>query len=392
MDNRPRSSSNRYYRPELDVLRFVAFFLVFLNHSLPDGPDSRIAGLLGSRAQLFYDAVTTCSFGLSLFFTLSAFLICELLLREKNASGAVAVKHFYLRRILRIWPLYYFGIAIGVLTALLPGGESSSIGRLGWFAIFLGAWDVARTGWLNNAMAPLWSISVEEQFYLIAPWIVKFATRKMLIAFSAAVIVLSNCRLFFLGRELAANHRVWANSLVQFECFAAGILLSILLGGRLPKLAAWQRLALIAISLGCWWYAIHGLHTQFDSDKDNPGSWPLIAGYALAALGSVTMLVAFLGTSAKMPRWAVYLGRISYGLYVFHGLALMAVFALFPVGGPYRALLYIMKLGSTLALTALLAAISYRYLESPFLRLKKRYAVIASGDAQTDSDGVAHSS
>lgn len=392
MDSRPRASVDRYYRPELDVLRFVAFLLVFFNHSLPDGPDRRIEGLLRNRAGLFYDAVTACSFGLSLFFTLSAFLICELLLREKSATGDVTVKQFYLRRILRIWPLYYLGLLLAIIAAWLPGGEPTSISRLGWFAVFLGAWHVARTGWLNNPMAPLWSISVEEQFYLVAPWVVKYAKPKLLFAFCATIVVLSNCRLFFLGRALASNHRIWADSLVQFECFAAGILLSLLLGGRLPRLATWQRLALIAVSLWCWFYAIHNLRAQFGSETAYPASWRLMAGYALAALGSVMMLVAFLGTALKMPAGAVYLGRISYGLYVFHGLVLMAIFQVFPVGGPYRALLFILKLTSALAVTALLATISYRYFEWPFLKLKRRYSVIPSADEVTKPEMITQSS
>jgi peptidoglycan/LPS O-acetylase OafA/YrhL len=78
---------------------------------------------------------------------------------------------------------------------------------------------------------------------------------------------------------------------------------------------------LMAGSLSCWFYACYGLHTRF-AGLENPGSWPLIGGYALASLGCVLMLLAFLGISPRLlPGWAIFLGRISYGLYVYHRFA-----------------------------------------------------------------------
>jgi peptidoglycan/LPS O-acetylase OafA/YrhL len=181
-----------------------------------------------------------CDFGLSLFFTLSAFLICELLLREREATGTVGVKQFYIRRILRIWPLYYLGVALGVGAAFLPGAEPGSAIKMGWFAIFMGAWFCATHGALLNPANVLWSISVEEQFYLFAPWIIKYFSRKLLYAFCLAIILVANATLFYLGRVGALNFAIWFNSPVQFECFAGGILLCLVLRGRLPRFAIWK--------------------------------------------------------------------------------------------------------------------------------------------------------
>ena len=111
---------------------------MFFYHTLPTSQDPRVSHFLRGFAPAFDAFSDACGFGLSLFFTLSAFLICELLLRERGVAGTVGVKNFYIRRILRIWPLYYLGVALGVGTAFLPGGDHATAIKLGWFAVFMG--------------------------------------------------------------------------------------------------------------------------------------------------------------------------------------------------------------------------------------------------------------
>src|SRR5579863_4606045 len=91
------AAGQRFYLPELDVLRFFAFLAVFLFHAPP----------LGHRGHSFVDDLATIGiFGVDLFFALSAYLITRLLLREREATGRIDIKSFYIRRLLRIWPLY----------------------------------------------------------------------------------------------------------------------------------------------------------------------------------------------------------------------------------------------------------------------------------------------
>jgi peptidoglycan/LPS O-acetylase OafA/YrhL len=390
-----KAVAGRFYRPELDVVRFVAFLLVFLSHTLPSSSDPRVAHILRGFVPAFDSFTYACNFGLSLFFTLSAFLICELLLREREAVGTVEVKQFYIRRILRIWPLYYFGLALGLAFMFLPGGRTDQIAYLGWFAIFMGAWRIATQHLFDSPAVPLWSISVEEQFYLFAPWVVKYLNRKSLYGFCAALLLGANTWLYSLGRESANDRLIWFNSFVQYECFAGGILLCLVLRGRLPRLAVWQRLALLAFSFYCMFYACYGLHCRFgDPGKWNPGSWPLMlmGGYALAALGCVLLLVAFLGVTPKLlPGWAIYLGRISFGLYVFHEFATYATDHLVihylsthmnPLIKSLEGPIFLLNYGLTFGLTVLMAALSYRYFETPFLKMKKRHSVIESQPIQ----------
>jgi peptidoglycan/LPS O-acetylase OafA/YrhL len=374
-----KTIAGRYYRPELDVVRFLAFAFVFLHHTVPTDPDPRIAHILGSAAPILYASARACRFGLDLFFTLSAFLICELLIRERETTGTVGVKQFYIRRILRIWPLYYLGVALGVVFAFLPGCHPSDLIRMAWFAIFMGSWMAVFHGWIANPAGPLWSVSVEEQFYVFAPWIVKYFNRKWFYGFCCLMLLVSNTTLYYLGKVSAADHRIWANAFVQFESFAAGILLCLILRGRLPRIAAWKRLLLLAGTWVCWFFACFGLNTYFIGNH-NPGSWQLIGGYALASLGSVMLLVAFLGMNPKLlPGWVIYLGRISYGLYVYHEFAMyiinhLLIGHLAAITGP----VLLLKAGSEFGLTVLMAALSYRYFETPFLKMKKRHAVIES--------------
>src|SRR6478752_213765 len=115
-------NSERFYRPELDVLRFFAFLGVFIFHTAPRTMDfydsARYPHWLSS---LLIPTFGAGAYGVDLFFALSAYLITNLLLRERSATGALDLRGFYLRRILRIWPLYLAFVAFAaVFAALVP--------------------------------------------------------------------------------------------------------------------------------------------------------------------------------------------------------------------------------------------------------------------------------
>jgi peptidoglycan/LPS O-acetylase OafA/YrhL len=102
-----QTASTRFYRPELDALRFFAFLAVLVHH----GPSSTGIFNLASHAG---------GFGLSMFFLLSAYLITELLFREREQTGTIAWRLFFTRRALRIWPLYYAALAAAFFIARIP--------------------------------------------------------------------------------------------------------------------------------------------------------------------------------------------------------------------------------------------------------------------------------
>ena len=123
--------ATQFHRPELDTLRFGAFFLVFLHHALPHGSAEYPFG--GPTAQAFAALARAGALGVDLFFALSAYLLTGLLLREHAATGTLDIRAFYARRILRIWPLYYFALFVlaPAMAYLRPGGRAARAVR-GW--------------------------------------------------------------------------------------------------------------------------------------------------------------------------------------------------------------------------------------------------------------------
>jgi peptidoglycan/LPS O-acetylase OafA/YrhL len=144
----------RFYVPELDSLRFFAFFGVFLCHLTHEMGYGDVLSNIGG-------------FGVDLFFTLSAYLITELLMREKERFGRLDVGAFYVRRILRIWPLYF-----GFLAAYFVASGIFPVLQIDWryfafFLVFLGNFALATIGLAPGlAIVRLWSVCVEEQFYI----------------------------------------------------------------------------------------------------------------------------------------------------------------------------------------------------------------------------------
>ena len=241
-----RSPNVRFFHPELDVLRFFAFFLVFLHHSLPHDPAFYTAMGTGPLLASFLAALGAAgALGVILFFLLSAYLITELLIRERARFGRVNLKDFYIRRILRIWPLYFSFLALAwAIQWLVPGQH------IGWraglaFALFAGNWWVVFVGFPSSIIFHLWFISLQEQFYLFWPATMrKLSTRGLLIA-PAVLLAIANLTRWYLAVHHTWESKMWANTFVQLDGIALGIILAVLLAGRAPRLAPLLRAALL---------------------------------------------------------------------------------------------------------------------------------------------------
>src|SRR6202789_3606958 len=184
------SSQRRFYQPELDGLRFYAFLGVFVCHTLPVH-ETFYRGLHMPLPWLWVPLVLSGSAGVDLFFALSAFLITSLLLRERQETGGISLRSFYIRRILRIWPLYFLLIALGVVLAHTSADQNLPWYYVAGYLLFLGNWVQAVFGGPNSICFPLWTVSIEEQFYLVWPLAAKMLKRRGMIIAAVITILLA---------------------------------------------------------------------------------------------------------------------------------------------------------------------------------------------------------
>jgi peptidoglycan/LPS O-acetylase OafA/YrhL len=355
----------RFYRPELDVLRFGAFLLVFIHHGFPLTAAEYVGwGVPQTLAALLAAGARAGALGVDLFFALSAYLITELLLREKRSRGSFDIRAFYVRRILRIWPLYYFALLVllPLLAFVMP---SDTMPRNFWraFLFFAGNWACAWWNAYPSALALLWSVSIEEQFYLVWPWLMRlFGSRMPLIA-GAMLGVATITRVFLLAHH-ASHAGIWTNTLARMDPIAGGALLALLLHGNTPKHTLRSRVL---------WIASGGMALWIAGSVLTDPTWMWIVTFPLAAAGCVAILYGSFAPDAGHTRLLIYLGKISYGLYVFHVAAIRLVQRMAGPSFIGPAVLLI-----AFALTVAAASLSYRYLESPFLRWKNRFERVAT--------------
>jgi peptidoglycan/LPS O-acetylase OafA/YrhL len=364
-----RSGVDTFYRPGLDILRALAFLAVFVAHGLLWELDKPSATGAIARAG---------EFGVCLFFFLSSYLITELLLREKRDSGTVWIRAFYIRRILRIWPLYFAMIGAGWFCGLFSPSHHLSLAWGASLMLLFTNWYTVGHGYPPGFLFPLWSISLEEQFYLVWPGLAKYLSPRGLFTIATLLMTASYLTLaLLLQQHQTVDPAIWVNSLIQFQFFALGTMTAIIVRGRVLNLPKALRMALFVAGLLCLRAAQAAV---FVNDPRMAHDFVHIAPrYLIALAGCLCFFLSFL--QVKAGGWHkpfIYLGKISYGLYVFHvlwlGLArhLLGRFMSSPMA------LQTAAMSLALPATVLTAMLSYRYLESPFLRVKKRFTVVLS--------------
>jgi peptidoglycan/LPS O-acetylase OafA/YrhL len=286
-----RSAHERFYHPELDVLRFSAFFLIFIHHSIPHDPAfyARL-GVAPMLSAVLCALGSAGAFGVELFFLLSAYLVTELRIRERALRGQVDLKSFYIRRLLRIWPLYLFFLAFAwALQWIVPGQH------IGWraglaFLLLAGNWWVVFVGFPSSVIFPLWFISLQEQFYLFWPATMrKLSARGMLIV-SVLMLVVASLTRWYLALRHTWESRLWANTFVQLDAIALGIILAVLLAGRAPRLAPLHRAALYLGGFTC--FLLAGSYFVIKGDPLTVSR--VLLGYPVAAIGAVALFLATL--------------------------------------------------------------------------------------------------
>lgn len=347
--------------PHLDAVRAVAVLAVVLRHFAPAAtPAAERLVYLGSL-------------GVPLFFCLSGFLVTGILLdaraRAEQAGaplGGVWLR-FFARRALRIFPLYY-AVLLAAWCVDVPGVRAT----VGWHATYLSNVLVALTGvWLGPS-SPLWSLAVEEQFYLFWPGVVLFSGRRALpwvlaaFAFAGPLFRLLTPTIGFVDPDLAGVVLLPG----AFDTLALGGLAA---WGVREAPAATARLAVPALGVGgaamvAW--AVAHVAGMFDGT-------PFWARSVQAVAFTGLVLVAARGFRGGLARVAelrpvVHLGKVSYGVYVLH---LLLVPALIGIGYDERGAWW--RLAVVFPLTWALAALSMRWFEGPLNELKRYVPYLA---------------
>jgi peptidoglycan/LPS O-acetylase OafA/YrhL len=381
---RSTDAAKRFYYPELDAIRLFLFCGVWSYHVLPrQGSEYTARHIPGALASTITGLIKAGMCSLDVFFILSAFLITELLLRERDLRGEPDLKAFYIRRLLRIWPLYFFMIAIAALLALFDRNQA-----FGWayaisFLLFAGNWMMVFRGFPQaSIIGPLWSVSFEEQFYLFWPLVLRRASRRTICGIAIGLLVLANFSRLFLLMRHEGGDPLWYNSFARLDSIVCGIVLAVVLHGRTTlRIGRPARLALFLAGSFAWLIVGNfcGLLDPFPSVMGGMIGYPLMslggAAIFLSVLGAAEDGAAFLKNSAL-----VYLGKISYGLYAFHILAERLTDYL--LHGHHQRHGWALSWFCALVITFALALASFRWLESPFLRLKRKsFTYIPSGAA-----------
>jgi len=308
------------YRPELDGLRGIAILLVLISHFALGG---RAGGLAG----------------VTLFFVLSGFLITSLLLTEHRDTGRIALGAFYARRARRLLPaLVVTATAVTIWQVLARGVD--------------GLWPgVAALSYVSNwliiagadlePLAHTWSLAIEEQFYLFWPLVLILVLRYRARWFGVALVGVAAGSVAWRAVLVAGDasiYRIAYGFDARADAIVVGCALAVLVvrGWRPPQVPTWVGLGALILVGMLTWYTTLGL---------------TVGLAATAALSCVAITIGLRGSRALAADPLVRLGRLSYGLYLYH-LPLMLLVG--PVAG--------------LALTFVVAIASHRWIEAPFMR------------------------
>ncbi len=177
--------------------------------------------------------------------------------------------------------------------------------------------------------------------------------------------------------EIVISHstavHLWANTLAHLDSLAAGIGMAVLMRGRVPDWRIGNRLVLAVAAV-----LLFALRGYFVGEMKTPQSLGDVLGYPVVVVGCCLFLISFLGLRVRVP-FLTYLGKISYGLYVYHMLAVRLAERMLPEAGGVVHI--VERLLLALSLTIVISAVSYSVIEKPFLKLKRRFTFVDSRPA-----------
>jgi len=356
----PTPALNLGYRPELDGLRGISILLVYLHH-------------------LYYPLMPGGFFGVDIFFVLSGFLITSLLVEEWNRKFSISLKDFYIRRVLRLMPALFLLILItgGFALILLDKRRAIETYQGIWLTLSYASNWLYAFGYFSasNPLGITWSLAIEEQFYLTWPLLLGLALRfklrhRWILYILALAIVIIPLHRKILVEQGVNVLRVYYASDTRADALLIGCFVGLLVSWNL--LSHHKRFEICMKSLAA-------VAVIFFGYMVGTASWTDLmlyqyGGYTLVSLSIAIPLIVLIVWPPKAALLVlnfaplVWIGRISYGLYLWHW--------------PVREFIYQKKiipasavqLVMAVVLSLLLTTLSYYFVEKPFLRLKKRFS------------------
>jgi peptidoglycan/LPS O-acetylase OafA/YrhL len=362
----------------LNSLRFFAAFMVVMHHTETIRKKNDLFNLewLG----LFRNGGNAVTF----FFVLSGFLITYLLLKESNKTGTISIKHFYIKRMLRIWPLYFLLVIIGTL--MVPQVFSLlhinyeipyTLGQT-WFYYVFFLPGLVTFFFGHHLLEPLWSIGIEEIFYLIWAPLFKIG-KKMILTILLSIIAIKVVLMIMAEVWIKEPLFVYVVNTFRFEAMAIGGLGAYFIFHRMKPLS---NMILYKKSIQIVIYSILNIFLIFQTNINNT-VWlavfntPVISGLIVDFL----FLYLIIGVSLIdnnifkfRNKFLSYLGEISYGIYMYHLLIIFAVIQflkkyLFGLDPILSTILFYTIVS---VLVILVSSVSKIVFENYFLNLKKK--------------------
>ncbi len=368
--------NKKIYFENLDGLRFFCFLSVFFYHCF----QTNNITIKSSRLYHFIkvDLFGNGNIGVNFFFVISGFLITYLLIEEKKAKGSINIVFFWLRRILRIWPLYFFCVFFGFfifpyLKSLL-GQTPNETANFFYYILFINNFDFINNGPPDSSiLGVLWSIAIEEQFYLIWPIILfVFPLEKYWVVFISIICFTwlfryhNNSYIFHeyhtfscIGDMAVGGLGAWL--IIQFKNFK----------NYLTTLKPIKIAAIYFLFFICFFFRSELLYSNI-----------YIRIFERTILAVLIILIILEQCYSKNSFFKMRkfknissLGTISYGLYCFHFIGILITITLINKIIPEKQLWQIIIVDTliSIAITIILSKLSYHYYERPFLNIKNKF-------------------
>jgi peptidoglycan/LPS O-acetylase OafA/YrhL len=375
----PHPQKQKVFFPNLDALRFFAFFGVFVSHTFRhwNFPQDTVL----NKILFVFPTLNDQSgpLGVRFFFVLSGFLITYLIFIEKEKNQErFKLKAFYARRFLRIWPLYFVAILIGfviypIAENFFTGTTYNENANIINYLFFSGNFDMLSNG--NPQGIPLgllWSLAVEEQFYLFWPLIFMFLRPAKKLRYLVTFCLLLIASLWF---QLVYREDKWVNYFHSFSCMS-----SLVTGGILAYFSLYNKRFVSLVQqfttlfiLFAYFIGFLLIYTIFYFTTPTINVF-----YYLALNIFFAFIILEQNVSSKSffkfgrLRIMSYLGKVSFGLYILHPVGIYITDLLLP-GSGFSHISFASKFLLALGLSIGLGYISYNYFETYFLKLKVKF-------------------